>query len=707
MKDEIAPARTFRAALAVGEGGPGTEPAPASMSTARRGCLTIVDVDIDGSGAELVVVVELSGAAGTEAEVGVRALGRVRRETVVVPDDGSTLVRATLGPADAARWSPEAPVLHDALVEVLVDGAAAAVRRLRFGLRTIALDGPRLLLDGRPLTLRGAVVPARPADVGAAIDEALGLGFNALVLPPDVDVEAYLEVCDRSGVPAVCTVPRGVDPSECVRRHRGHPSLVLWSLESPTGDVVGVDPTRPAIAAADPARAASAGAVRAIEAPAGGVAGHALEVLERRLAQMPADAPVFVQAPVRTVPPPVDPVTVTAAGAPTAGAWPGPPVALVRGAARREALAERLRIEAVRRRSACGYASRVLVGAIPSPAAFEPADGLESGAAAELVAANQALLPMLASPTLRGPAGRTLRGRLVISNDAGPRQGVRVLVTLADAAVEVPVGALPAHALWSGVDLELPLPVVRGTHELELRVLADDGEPATNRYPIHVVPGPATAASTSLIGSGATAAALERLGAQAADGRVTVVAEGALDADAGRTVRDRLEDGGRVLVLAQRVDAAPHYPLALECRSAGANADPVVFTTDEGAVPSLPRRRVLVHEDVGLEPDVLLAGPSVDAATVVVGALEPGPPPRRGVAVAEARVGAGRLVVCQLRLAEPAAAGDPVALAVLADLLRWVGREGAGMLREQERKDDGRSITYFTFPDHPTGARDE
>jgi hypothetical protein len=55
----------------------------------------------------------------------------------------------------------------------------------------------------------------------------------------------------------------------------------------------------------------------------------------------------------------------------------------------------------------------------------------------------------------------------------------------------------------------------------------------------------------------------------------------------------------------------------------------------------------------------------------VVGAFKPVPDPLAGPVVGAERVGSGRLVTCQYRLAEPAGRSDPAALAILGDLLRW------------------------------------
>src|SRR5690606_4806354 len=61
----------------------------------------------------------------------------------------------TLTVPDAALWSPDAPNLYDLRVELLRDGARLDSYTLAVGIRTIAVDGERLLLNGEPIKLVG------------------------------------------------------------------------------------------------------------------------------------------------------------------------------------------------------------------------------------------------------------------------------------------------------------------------------------------------------------------------------------------------------------------------------------------------------------------------------------------------------------------------------------------------------------------------
>lgn len=146
-----------------------------------------------------------------------------------------------------------------------------------------------------------------------------------------------------------------------------------------------------------------------------------------------------------------------------------------------------------------------------------------------------------------------------------------------------------------------------------------------------------------LLGQGPTEVALRAVGAVLGDDGPTVVAEDGLDARSGADVRDRLGRGEAVLVLAQRPDAAPFYPVA----------GPIDEAPATGHRPALGSRAV----------------------------------------------GPGRLVFCQQRLARAAAAGDSVSCDLLSDLLAWVSEPRPLPSREALVKDDGRSLWRYSWDD--------
>jgi hypothetical protein len=80
---------------------------------------------------------------------------------------------------------------------------------------------------------------------------------------------------------------------------------------------------------------------------------------------------------------------------------------------------------------------------------------------------------------------------------------------------------------------------------------------------------------------------------------------------------------------------------------------------------------------------------------VAAGMWKPFPDEIAGTVVGETRVGPGRLLVCQFPLLAAVREGDPMATAVLADLLRHLAAPVPGLRAEHDHLADGRAITYY------------
>ena len=202
-----------------------------------------------------------------------------------------------------------------------------------------------------------------------------------------------------------------------------------------------------------------------------------------------------------------------------------------------------------------------------------------------------------------------------------------------------------------------------------------------NRYPVHVV--------APLLPAG--------------DEGPFVVAEDALDAAMGAEARERLERGEVVVILAQPMEAGEHYPVPVELEALTSVWGSTVFrfTTDHGAVPALPRRAVLVAEDSTVQSASVVSRiegrPFPDTPVVI--AYKPVPGAMTGTVLGSHAVGAGRLVLCQYRLRERAAAGDDAACALLADVIRWATEPRPVVQKAESVKDDGRALIAYSWRD--------
>jgi hypothetical protein len=279
-----------------------------------------------------------------------------------------------------------------------------------------------------------------------------------------------------------------------------------------------------------------------------------------------------------------------------------------------------------------------------------------------------------------------------------------VLARFPEASWAIRISRLPAYRTTRAGTAVVAAPSVPGSHDLVLTLRSDGEIVGENRYPIHVVQVAPEPVGVRLLGEeGETLQALEAVGSRRDDqAAVAVVAEAGLDAAAGREARAVLSSGGSVLVLAQPPEVAEHYPTAVSLTAVETKWGSSVFhfTTDHGGLPSLPRRAVLVAEDSTVQARSAVTAVEGRAFpdTPVVVAYKPVPSALTGTVVGVHRVGRGRLVLCQYRLAARAAGGDAAACALLADLLRLT-RLGQPELVEQHLvTPDGRAVTAYTGP---------
>lgn len=163
-------------------------------------------------------------------------------------------------PRGLKRWSPESPTLYDVRVE-----AGEDVLRDRIGFRTVEVRGDDILLNGRPVFLRGismheeelgknpvrAITPAAARALLTEIKQGLNGNFVRLAHYPHSEVTTRL--ADEIGLlvwsevplywrvawdnPGVLSHARRMLRDNIVR-DRNRASIVLWSVanETPVGD---------------------------------------------------------------------------------------------------------------------------------------------------------------------------------------------------------------------------------------------------------------------------------------------------------------------------------------------------------------------------------------------------------------------------------------------------------------------------------------
>ena len=187
-------------------------------------------------------------------------------------------------------WSPDAPNLYAADVQIVAAGKPVDTVSTTFGIRRIEVDAEHgFRLNGESIKLKGACVHHDNGPLGAAaIDRAeerrvellKANGFNAIRCAHDPPSPAFLDACDRLGMLVIDEVfdQWNISKEHCdqdyhrffkdwssrdlaamVLRDRNHPSVVLWSVgneipeqfrDGATGarlrkEVLALDTTRP------------------------------------------------------------------------------------------------------------------------------------------------------------------------------------------------------------------------------------------------------------------------------------------------------------------------------------------------------------------------------------------------------------------------------------------------------------------------------
>jgi beta-glucuronidase len=197
-------------------------------------------------------------AAGQAVSVAIGTLATAR----AVTDANGRAVFDLPAPPKLARWSPDAPTLYDVRFTTTGD-----VLQDRIGFRTIAVKGSQILLNGKPLFLRGMSLheeefgpnPARnmtASNARALLHEIKhGLGANYVRLSHYPHSETTVRLADEMGllvwseIPVYWTVDWDnpavlrkalVMQAETIYRDRNRAAVVLWSV----GNETPVSPSR-------------------------------------------------------------------------------------------------------------------------------------------------------------------------------------------------------------------------------------------------------------------------------------------------------------------------------------------------------------------------------------------------------------------------------------------------------------------------------
>jgi beta-glucuronidase len=218
--------------------------------------------------ADVTVVTSIAGSDGV-IDVAVatsgtwNGRGNLRLETGAEPITAAVTFkdgkgRASLRVPKARFWSPEDPFLYPLAISLTDNGAARDSYSLEVGIRTIEVRGDRLLLNGKPTTLKGFgrhedfPVHGRGLDLPVLVrDHALlrWVGANSYRTSHYPYSEEAMQLADREGFLIIDETPavglffddgaNGIGArlaackqqiSELIARDKNHPSVIMWSI---------------------------------------------------------------------------------------------------------------------------------------------------------------------------------------------------------------------------------------------------------------------------------------------------------------------------------------------------------------------------------------------------------------------------------------------------------------------------------------------
>jgi hypothetical protein len=168
---------------------------------------------------------------------------------VTVQPGGEASAEAVVEMPGARLWSPDSPHLYTATIRLRVAGAERDRVAERFGMREISTRGSQLLLNGKPLYLRGfgddnievlgGVPPASKSIYLERIRRAKSYGFNGVRFHSMTPVREYFEAADEAGLLVMAELPAAYtmyvlphkqflrrELERILRTHRNHPSFL-------------------------------------------------------------------------------------------------------------------------------------------------------------------------------------------------------------------------------------------------------------------------------------------------------------------------------------------------------------------------------------------------------------------------------------------------------------------------------------------------
>jgi hypothetical protein len=208
---------------------------------------------------EVLIEVSLHGELSAEQQLSYRVFSPQGELSASLRSQDTQVV---LDVPDVQRWDVDAPNLYK--LEVSIEGGEADGLSDTFGFRTVGTKDGQILLNGRPLFLRGALdqdyypdlicTPPSEEYLEEQFRKARAMGLNCLRIHIKVADPRYYAAADRVGILIWTELPNWQVLTEdakrraretldgMVERDWNHPSIVIWTI---VNESWGVDLTNP------------------------------------------------------------------------------------------------------------------------------------------------------------------------------------------------------------------------------------------------------------------------------------------------------------------------------------------------------------------------------------------------------------------------------------------------------------------------------
>lgn len=177
-------------------------------------------------------------------------------DPAAVPPNGTVRLKGTLRAGNPAEWSMEHPNLYPVTTTLFLDGRPVDDLIERIGFREVQIKGNQILLNGRPVRIKGFCRHEDHPQFGCALPfEAIQydlqvirhLGANSVRTSHYPNDELFLDLCDEMGILVwEENHARGLSEeqmknpnfqrqcSDCIEEmidaHYNHPSIYIWGI---------------------------------------------------------------------------------------------------------------------------------------------------------------------------------------------------------------------------------------------------------------------------------------------------------------------------------------------------------------------------------------------------------------------------------------------------------------------------------------------